>query len=46
MAVFGAIGYLMRKFEYEPAPLVLAFVLGEKLEELGKIDADTTVSST
>jgi len=33
MAVFGAIGYLMRKFEYEPAPLVLAFVLGEKLEE-------------
>jgi putative tricarboxylic transport membrane protein len=33
MAAFGAIGYMMRKFEYEPAPLVLAFVLGEKLEE-------------
>jgi putative tricarboxylic transport membrane protein len=33
MATFGAVGYLMRKFEYEPAPLVLAFVLGSKLEE-------------
>ena len=34
MGIFGAAGYLMRKFEYEPAPLVLAFVLGEKLEEV------------
>jgi len=33
MAVFGALGYIMRKFGYEPAPLILAFVLGEKLEE-------------
>jgi putative tricarboxylic transport membrane protein len=33
MAIFGGVGYLMRKFEFEPAPLVLAFVLGEKLEE-------------
>ena len=33
MGIFGAAGYLMRKCEYEPAPLVLAFVLGEKLEE-------------
>jgi putative tricarboxylic transport membrane protein len=33
MAAFGAFGYLIRKFGYEPAPLVLAFVLGEKLEE-------------
>jgi len=33
MGIFGGAGYLMRKFEYEPAPLVLAFVLGEKLEE-------------
>jgi putative tricarboxylic transport membrane protein len=33
MGVFGALGYLMRKFHYEPAPLVLAFVLGEKMEE-------------
>ncbi len=33
MGFFGALGYLMRKFHYEPAPMVLAFVLGEKLEE-------------
>jgi len=26
------LGYLMRKFAYEPAPLVLAFVLGPMLE--------------
>jgi putative tricarboxylic transport membrane protein len=32
MMLFGAIGYLMRKFAYEPAPLVLAFVLGPLLE--------------
>jgi putative tricarboxylic transport membrane protein len=32
MGVFGGVGYLMRKWEYEPAPLVLAFVLGERLE--------------
>ncbi len=32
MGVFGGIGYFMRKFEYEPAPLILAFVLGEKME--------------
>jgi putative tricarboxylic transport membrane protein len=30
--VFGLIGYLMRKFGYEPAPLVLAFVLGPMVE--------------
>ncbi|MGE0724917.1 MAG: tripartite tricarboxylate transporter permease [Alphaproteobacteria bacterium] len=28
----GVLGYLMRKFGYEPAPLVLAFVLGPMLE--------------
>ena len=33
MVVFGVLGYLMRKFGYEPAPLVLAFVLGPMLEE-------------
>jgi putative tricarboxylic transport membrane protein len=33
MVFFGAIGYLMRKFEYEGAPLVLAFVLGPMLEQ-------------
>ncbi len=32
MLVFGVIGYLMRKFEYEPAPLVLAYVLTPLLE--------------
>ena len=32
MTVFGVLGYLMRKFGYESAPLVLAFVLGPLLE--------------
>ena len=32
MLVFGAVGYLMKKFKYEHAPLVLAFVLGPMLE--------------
>jgi putative tricarboxylic transport membrane protein len=32
MVLFGILGYLMRKFGYEPAPLVLAFVLGPMLE--------------
>jgi putative tricarboxylic transport membrane protein len=32
MIVFGIIGYLMRKFEYEGAPLVLAFVLSPMIE--------------
>jgi len=32
MIAFGAVGYLMRKFGYEPAPLVLAFVLGPLME--------------
>jgi putative tricarboxylic transport membrane protein len=32
MTVFGVLGYLMRKFGYEAAPLVLAFVLGPLLE--------------
>lgn len=27
MVLFGGVGYLMRKLEYEPAPMVLAFVL-------------------
>ncbi|WP_342022481.1 tripartite tricarboxylate transporter permease [Arthrobacter citreus] len=29
---FGAVGYLMKKFGFEPGPLVLAFVLGSLLE--------------
>jgi putative tricarboxylic transport membrane protein len=32
MVGFGIAGYFMRKFGYEPAPLVLAFVLGPLLE--------------
>lgn len=32
MLVFGFLGYLMKKYEFEGAPLVLAFVLGPMLE--------------
>ena len=32
MLIFGIIGYLMKKFRYEGAPLVLALVLGRMLE--------------
>jgi putative tricarboxylic transport membrane protein len=32
MIIFGIVGYLMRKFRYEGAPLVLALVLGRLLE--------------
>lgn len=32
LLLFGIIGYLMRKFKFEPGPLVLAFVLGPILE--------------
>jgi putative tricarboxylic transport membrane protein len=33
MIIFGVIGYVMKKCEYEPAPLVLAYVLGPMLEK-------------
>jgi putative tricarboxylic transport membrane protein len=33
MIAFGGIGYGLRKMKYEPAPLVLAFVLGPMLEQ-------------
>jgi putative tricarboxylic transport membrane protein len=33
MLVFGVVGYVMRKTGYEPAPFVLAFVLGRLAEE-------------
>ena len=33
MAISGAVGYLLRKFGYEMAPLLLALVLGDRLEE-------------
>ena len=33
MVLFGGMGYLMKKFDYEPAPLMLAFVLGPLVEK-------------
>jgi putative tricarboxylic transport membrane protein len=33
MFIFGMIGYILRKCDYEPAPLVLAYVLGPMLEQ-------------
>lgn len=33
MMCFGGLGYFIRKFDYEPAPLLLAFVLGPMLEK-------------
>ncbi len=32
LIIFGILGYLMKKFEYEAAPLILAFVLGDLME--------------
>lgn len=32
MCAFGVLGYLMKKFEYEMAPLILAFVLSPMIE--------------
>ncbi len=34
--IFGVIGYLMKKFGFEPGPLVLAFVLGTMIESSGR----------
>jgi putative tricarboxylic transport membrane protein len=33
MLFFGVLGYLFRKLEYEPAPLILAFILGRLIEK-------------
>jgi putative tricarboxylic transport membrane protein len=33
MILFGILGYLLKKYDYEPAPLVLAFVLGPMFED-------------
>src|SRR5271157_675291 len=33
MMFFGVLGYLLKRFDYEPAPLILAFVLGPILEK-------------
>jgi len=32
MLIFGVLGYLMRKYEYDGGPLILAFILGPMLE--------------
>jgi putative tricarboxylic transport membrane protein len=32
MILFGVVGYLMNKFDYEPVPLILALVLGPMME--------------
>jgi len=32
MILFGVVGYLMKKFSYEPAPLVLGLVIGPLFE--------------
>jgi putative tricarboxylic transport membrane protein len=32
VAVFGLIGYVLRKFDFDVAPLLLAVVLGERME--------------
>lgn len=33
MAVFGLLGYILRKLECEPAPMLLGFILGPMMEE-------------
>jgi len=33
MGLFGAFGYVLVKLQFEPAPLLLAFVLGPMMEE-------------
>ena len=33
MVIFGMVGYLMKKYKYDAPPLVLAFVLGTRVEE-------------
>jgi TctA family transporter len=33
MALFGIVGYALIKLDFEPAPLLLGFVLGPMLEE-------------
>jgi putative tricarboxylic transport membrane protein len=34
MIVFGVLGYIMRKFGYEEAPLIMAFILGPMFEAM------------
>jgi putative tricarboxylic transport membrane protein len=32
MVIFGVIGYIMKKFDYEPTPLIMGFILGSIME--------------
>jgi len=32
MVLFGVVGYILRKFDYEAAPLMVAYILGPMLE--------------
>jgi putative tricarboxylic transport membrane protein len=33
MIIFGGVGYMLKKSDFEPAPLVLAFVLGSRMDQ-------------
>jgi len=33
MALFGVLGYVLRKLDCEPAPMLLGFILGPMMEE-------------
>jgi putative tricarboxylic transport membrane protein len=33
MVIFGVVGYVLRKGDFEPAPLVLAYVLGSRMDQ-------------
>jgi putative tricarboxylic transport membrane protein len=33
MLIFGVVGYIMKKFQYEGAPLILGFILGPAMEK-------------
>jgi putative tricarboxylic transport membrane protein len=51
MTVFGVVGYVFRKLDCEPAPLLLGLVLGPMLEEnfrraMQVADGDWTVFVT
>ncbi len=32
IAIFGLVGYVLRKFKFDTAPLIMAVVLGDKIE--------------
>jgi len=33
MIIFGVVGYILKKSDFEPAPLVLAYVLGSRIDQ-------------